>query len=259
MLGAVALGPGLPAEVTKNAPTSKLQRALRKALVAEANPERASQQQAYMRSNTPFYGLTAGVSRALAKQTFDRYPIESARLWQAQVLGLWRGAKAREERHAAIELAIYKPYRQWLTADAWEMLDELVITGAWWDFIDAIAPNHHAWLLANEPKVIKPKLRAYASDTSTAEVWRRRVALLCQLKAKHNTDEALLYGSIRKSLGHPEFFVRKAIGWALRAHSRIDPAGVLEFVGNNKDRLSPLSKREALKLLLKSGQIKTIP
>ena len=233
-----------------------LQAALRKGLRAGADAERAKGQQAYMKSAMPFMGLTANEMRTLAKAVFAEHPIATEAGWQQEVLNLWRGAKVREERHMAIELALYKPYREWLTTTAWEMLDELVVTGAWWDFIDALAPNHHAWLLANHPRTVKPLLRGYASDDN---IWRRRVALLCQLKAKDQTDEALLYGSIRKSFNHPEFFVRKAIGWALRAHSRVDPHGVVAFVEKNRNQLSPLSKREGLKLLLKSGEVTEVP
>ena len=136
------------------------------------------------------------------------------------------------------------------------MLDELITSGAWWDFIDAMAPNHHAWLLAREPSVVKPLLRGYACDDN---LWRRRVAILCQLKQKSATDETLLFGCIKKSLDHKEFFVRKAIGWALRAHSRTNPDAVIEFVEKYAHRLSPLSKREGLKLLLRSGAVSEIP
>ena len=79
---------------------------------------------------------------------------------------------------------------------------------------------------------------------------------MCQLKAKADTDERLLFGSVKTSLDHKDFFVRKAIGWALRAHTRINPEGVLDFMEEHSSRLSPLSKREGLKLLKKNSAYK---
>lgn len=239
----------------KSKPTP-LQNALAEVFKRQANPERAKQQQAYMKSAQPFAGLAAPELRSALKEIFRDHQPASESAWRREVLGLWRNAPVREQQHAAIDLAFYKPCRAWLTSTHWDMLDELVTTGAWWDYIDAMAPNHHAWLLAHEPGVVKPLLRAYASDDN---MWRRRVAILCQLKAKSETDEALLFGNIKKSLDHPEFFVRKAIGWALRAHSRTNPDAVIDFIDEFASRLSPLSKREGLKLLLKSGAVATVP
>jgi len=235
---------------------SPLQAALTQVFTDQANPTRAKQQQAYMKSTQPFAGLTAPELRAATKVIFLDHQPATESAWRREVLGLWRTAPVREQQHAAIELAFHKPCRSWLTSNHWDMLDELITSGAWWDFIDAMAPNHHAWLLAQEPKVVKPLLRSYATNNN---LWRRRVAILCQLKAKTATDETLLFGCIKKSLDHKEFFVRKAIGWALRAHSRTNPDAVVEFIEQHATRLSPLSKREGMKLLLRSGAVSEVP
>ncbi len=235
---------------------SPLQSALTHTLTTQANPSRAAQQRAYMKTTQPFAGLTAPELRAALKVIFKAHLPATESAWRQEVLSLWRTAPVREQQHAAIALAFHKPCRSWLTSNHWDMLDELIVSGAWWDFIDALAPNHHAWLLANEPDVIKPLLRAYALDDN---MWRRRVAILCQLKTKAATDEALLVDCITPSLDHKEFFVRKAIGWALRAHSRTNPQVVIAFIEQHAERLSPLSKREGLKLLLKSGTVSAIP
>jgi 3-methyladenine DNA glycosylase AlkD len=79
------------------------------------------------------------------------------------------------------------------------------------------------------------------------DIWKRRSAILAQLGFKGATDRKLLYDCMRTSLGRPEFFLRKAIGWALRQHAWTDPREVLRFVKTNEKRLSPLSRREALK------------
>jgi len=235
---------------------TKLQRAVSKRLGEIGDPKRAEQQRAYMKSTIPFAGVAAPELKKLGRELYAAHPLESSEQWQAEVLGLFKTNKYRELRYLAIELAYYKPYRPWLTSSVWNMLDELVTTGAWWDVIDALAPNHYAHLLANEPTKVKPLLRKYARDNN---IWRRRVAILCQLKAKATTDEALLFNSLDQSLDHPEFFVRKAIGWALRAHSRTNPGAVVDYVTTHANRLSPLSKREGLKLLLKAGTLTKIP
>ncbi len=74
-----------------------------------------------------------------------------------------------------------------------------------------------------------------------------RTSLICQLTFKEKTDLALLYACIEPSLGSKEFFLRKAIGWALRQHAWTDPKEVARYVKANESRLSPLSRREALK------------
>jgi len=229
---------------------SNLRRALLRELKRVGSKERAAQQQAYMKSELPFAGVAAPELRMIQKEVFAQHTLASQAAWKKEVLSLFRDPPVRELRYVAIELAFHKPYRVWLTSDMWKMLDELVVTGAWWDIIDALAPNHYAHLLAAEPKLIKPKLRSYAKDKN---LWRRRVVILCQLKAKAATDETLLFSSIDQSLDHSDFFVRKAIGWALRAHSRINPDAVIDYVERNDSRLSPLSKREALKILQKQS------
>ncbi|MBK6965279.1 MAG: DNA alkylation repair protein [Bacteroidales bacterium] len=80
-------------------------------------------------------------------------------------------------------------------------------------------------------------------------MWLQRTVLLFQLKYKRNTDQDLLYRYIKELNSSKEFFIRKAIGWALREYSKNNPSSVLEFTANTE--LSPLSRREALKVILK--------
>lgn len=78
-------------------------------------------------------------------------------------------------------------------------------------------------------------------------MWKRRTAILCQLSFKADTDLSLLYDCIEPNLGDEDFFIRKAIGWALRQHAWTDGVEVQRYVERNRARLSPLSVREALK------------
>jgi 3-methyladenine DNA glycosylase AlkD len=97
---------------------------------------------------------------------------------------------------------------------------------------------------------MKPALLRWSRDEN---LWKRRTAILSQLTFKMGTDLRFLYACIEPSLGSKEFFLRKAIGWALRQYAWTDPDEVLRYVDRNRDRLSGLSRREALKNVRKSG------
>jgi 3-methyladenine DNA glycosylase AlkD len=124
------------------------------------------------------------------------------------------------------------------------MYEELVLTGAWWDYVDDVAAHRIGPILREYPAPIRRKMLAWSKCDN---MWKRRSAVICQLGFKQDTDLQLLYACIEPSLGSREFFLRKAIGWALRQYARTDAAEVKRYVRLNEDRLSPLSRREALK------------
>ena len=217
---------------------------LNDALREAREPDRAAGQQRYMKSAMPFLGVRVPVMRRTARGVFDRRPPPSAEVWQATILALWREAGYREQRYAAIELAVHRPFLRWMTMDAIPMLDELVVDGAWWDYVDRIAPAGLGRILVSQPQPMGALMRVWARDEN---IWRRRAALLCQLGRKEDTDPALLYDCLEACFGHEEFFVQKAMGWALRAYARIDPTGVGRHVASHEASLSKLTRREALK------------
>jgi 3-methyladenine DNA glycosylase AlkD len=226
------------------AANQKLIRALRKALRDLADPAKAPVMQAYMKSSMPYLGIQAVPFRKATKSVLASHALDSFEDWQATALALWRGARYREERYAVIELVGYRSYEQFRTLDALPLYEELISTGAWWDYVDSIASNRLGELLRRYPKELRAILRDWAVSD---DLWKRRSAILAQLAFKANTDLKLLYDCIRPSLDRPEFFLRKAIGWALRQHAWTDPKEVVRFVKAQEKRLSPLSKREALK------------
>ncbi len=215
------------------------------ALRDAADPVRAPQQQAYMKSDLPYFGVSVPDCRRIAAAVFRAHPLPDAGAWEAAILDLWRRAGHREERYAAIGLLHFKRYSAWLEPARLPMVEEMVVTGAWWDYVDAIAGRGMGAMLAAHPRPVKAVLREWAKDD---DIWKRRTAILAQLKAKGETDTALLADAIRPSIGDPEFFLRKGIGWALREYSKTDPAWVLAFVEAHPG-LSVLSRREALKHL----------
>jgi len=121
---------------------------------------------------------------------------------------------------------------------------KLIVSGAWWDHVDELSHRVGELLVLDRP-AMTPTLRAWAVDT---DIWLRRSAIIAQLGAKQSTDLDLLTYAIEASIGEREFFLRKAIGWALREYARTDPGWVSVFVAEHPD-LSPLSRREALKHL----------
>lgn len=228
-----------------------------KELETLADPERAVQQQAYMKSTMPYAGVGAPELRKLCRDAFKAQPPPDAEAWHEAVADLWRTAEVREMRHAAIELLNVPRFKKaWLAPDAVPLIREMVETGAWWDYVDTLASNVMGDLLRRFPEQITPLLYAWAEDE---HLWVRRTAILAQLKFHEATDEALLVHAIEGSLHDSDFFARKAIGWALRQHSRTNPKMVIDYVNEHRDVLSPLSKREAFKLLLKDGTVDSVP
>ena len=126
----------------------------------------------------------------------------------------------------------------------------MIREGAWWDFVDAIAAH-----LVGEA-VIKDPHRGFAlmdQWIDDPDMWIRRSAIICQLTLKERTDQERLFDYCRSRCHESEFFIRKAIGWALRQHSYIAPQAVKGFLLANRERLSGLSYREGAKRLIKQG------
>jgi 3-methyladenine DNA glycosylase AlkD len=214
---------------------------IRAALRAAADPALAPGQQAYMKSAMPFLGVRVPDARRLATQA-ARGLVDVDELRDA-ALDLWRAAGYREERYAAQALMALKPLRGRL--DLLDVHEEMIRTGAWWDHVDEVA-HRLADLLDAHPAELSVELRVWADDD---DLWIRRAAIIAQLQRKDRVDHALLSDVIEANLGDEEFFIRKAIGWALRDHARADPDWVRAFVDAHPS-LSPLSRREAIKHLL---------
>ncbi len=224
--------------------THPLVQAIRRRLADAADPEKAPQMQAYMKSAMPYRGVSAPMLKRLCRDVFVTHPLPTPSEWERVVLELWRKASFREERYAAVLLTQARAYREFLTLSSVPMLEEMIVTGAWWDFVDTLAGHNLGDILRENPRKMKPLMRRWARDT---DKWKRRSAILCQLGFKRDTDLQLLYDCIEPNLSDRDFFIRKAIGWALRQYAWTDPKEVRRYVKANTDRLSPLSVREALK------------
>ncbi|WP_326820719.1 DNA alkylation repair protein [Streptosporangium sp. NBC_01756] len=221
-----------------------LHKAVRLALTEVADVGKAPMMQAYMKSDMPFLGVQAAPRRTVLRRVFSEHTAESETEWRAMVLSLWRDAEYREERYAAITLTGLRRYQGFQTLATLPMYEEMIVTGAWWDYVDELAVHRVGGLLAAFPDTMRPLMLEWARD---GDLWMRRTAILCQNRFRTATDTGLLYACIEPSLSDNDFFARKAIGWALREYAKTDPRAVLRYVEHVG--LSGLSRREALKNL----------
>ena len=229
-------------------PDRALVDAVRAALHAVADPVAAGPMQAYMKSSMPFLGVPAPARSTALRPVLAAHPLADPATWRGTVGTLFRDAAYREERYAA--LAIARRYPAHLAAEpapSLDLLDDIVVTGAWWDVVDEAAIRLLGPLLLGHPAAIRPAVQRWARD---ADRWRRRAAVICQIAAKERTDTALLAEVIEANVADQDFFLRKGIGWALRQHARLDRDWVRRFVATHE--LSPLSRREAVKHLRSS-------
>jgi 3-methyladenine DNA glycosylase AlkD len=224
--------------------TEGLRRVVLSALTPSADPERALGAQRYLKTSMPMLGLRADDFRRALKPVFARLELPDAKTWRALVLGLFRGATYRDEWWAAAFLASDRRALEFHTMDALPMYQEMIVTAAWWDVVDDLATHRLGEILKREAAPMKRAMRAWSRD---GNLWKRRSAILCQVPLKSETDLRLLYDVIEPSLASKEFFLRKAIGWALRSYAWTDPDEIARFVKTNRARMSGLSIREALK------------
>ncbi|HUG84648.1 MAG TPA: DNA alkylation repair protein [Euzebya sp.] len=219
---------------------AELVAALAESYREHADAARAKEMSAYMRDRFPFHGLPAPRRRTLDRQVAGRGPSRPTHHYLTKVARDCWERPEREYQYFAVDYL--RTHHRRLDPAFLEIGRELVVTKSWWDTVDPLAGG-----------VIGPFLRAHqrveVMDTwiTADNVWVIRTALLFQLGAKDATDTDRLFSYCLQRAGDSDFFIRKAIGWALRQHARTDPTAVSRFVEANRTVLSPLSVREALK------------
>ena len=213
---------------------------LRDELKLRARPEKAVGMAAYMKHRQAFLGVpmpeVVKIARNAARE-FEPGDIGEA---QQSLRALWRGG-FREERYAAIRPA--ETWRVCNQPEALALYEWMVRKGGWWDLMDRIASVLMGGLIRNHPK-LKPTVFGYIASE---EMWLRCCALLCQLKFKEETDVEALEKMVLHVADEQAFFIRKAIGRALREYAKTDPESVRRFAAAHEHALSPLSRREATK------------
>jgi 3-methyladenine DNA glycosylase AlkD len=225
-------------------PDDDLLAAVRHGLATLADPVKAPQMQAYMKSAMPYRGVATPARTRLMKDLLATRAPRDRKTWEATVRALWDGASYREERYAAIDLCGHRSARAWQDAATMPLYEHLIVAGAWWDHVDSIAIHLVGPILRAYPAEVAPTIRRWATDEDR---WRRRSAVIVQNCAKDSTDTGLLAFAIAANVSDRDFFIRKGIGWALREYAKANPEWVRAFVAGHD--LSPLSRREATKHL----------
>jgi 3-methyladenine DNA glycosylase AlkD len=208
-----------------------------------AEPGKAPAMGAYMKTSQPFFGvptpLRAPIERAIRKQ-FE--PATRAH-YERGVLALWT-LPHREEQYLAIAYA-----RQWpdfIIPASLKLYERMIRQGAWWDFVDEIAVNLVGSILLAHRAETRDIIERWIEDDN---LWIRRSALIAHLKHKRATDAAQLFDHCLRRAHETDFFIRKAIGWALREYSKTDPRAVGAFIRRNQGQLSKLSVAEGTRLI----------
>jgi len=218
--------------------------AIRDGLAAAADPERAPRMQAYMKSAMPYRGVTSPLNKPIFKQAIEDHPLPNAAAWADTVRRLFHEATYREEWYAALALLHHRSYRDHRTPASLPLYEELIIGGAWWDIVDEVATGALRDLVVAQPDEMAVAMREWAVSPN---LWKRRSSIICQVGCRRSIDLRLLYDCIQPNHADRDFFIRKAIGWALRDYAWVDPDEVVRYVALNEARLSGLSRREALK------------
>ncbi len=212
-------------------------------LRALADPARAPAMAAYMKTEQPFFGVPTPARAAMMRATRDRFVPLDDKSYARNVLALWN-LPHREEQYCAIAYARQHP--QFITVSALPLYERMIREGAWWDFVDEIAINLVGTVLGNSRAKTRPLIEKWIDDP---DMWIRRSALISHMKHKKDTDAAQLFDHCIRRSHEREFFIRKAIGWALREYRKTDPRRVRAFLKTNRQRLSNLSFAEASKHL----------
>ncbi|MEZ5380482.1 MAG: DNA alkylation repair protein [Microthrixaceae bacterium] len=215
---------------------------LRAELTQVADAQRAPQMAAYMRDQFPFLGVQAKQRRAAARPVMAAAKAAtSARLF-AFAAECWAQPE-REFHYVACDVLGANTGR--LEMHHIARLQRLITTKSWWDTVDPLAAHTAGGIVAAHPGLVVVMDTWIDSDN----FWLARTAILHQLRYGEDTDAKRLFAYAEARAGDTEFFIRKAIGWALRQYARVDPAAVRTFVAQHEDRLSGLTTREALKHL----------
>lgn len=207
---------------------------------AYANSANAIGAKAYLLNQFEFYGIKTPLRRNLCKAFYKSHPIKD----HVEVAAIVKECFERPERelhYFAIELLGY--HKKLWNKKTLTLIEWMITHKSWWDSVDSTNTHVISKFFIQFPEHIP----AYTSKwNQSSNKWLQRMSILFQLTYKENTDTALLTTYIEHCIHEQDFFIRKAIGWALRAYAKTNPKWVKAFVKSHPN-LSPLSKREALK------------
>lgn len=220
------------------------------------NEENAEKQAAYLRHQFEFIGLKTPERRLLAKDFLKEKKADKQIDWEL-VFEFWN-LPEREFQYLALDYL--HQMKKWLIFDDMEKIKKLTVSKSWWDTVDALDELIGHLLLTGRKQATENDSTAYeqvktlVKEWAQAEnFWLRRIAIDCQLSFKNQTDLELLSYNIEKNLlgssFADEFFITKAIGWALRDLAKTNSAWVIKFIEEHENKMAKLSIREASKHL----------
>lgn len=209
---------------------------------AHRNEINAKQMEAYMKHLFPFFGIKSPVRKTILKNTINTHKEELVSDVEVLTKALYKEPE-REYHYCAMEIYARFKKRRYVKIDE-PFIRELITSHSHWDTVDFIAKHIFGQFLLECPQLKHDTIKKY---TNSQNMWLNRTAILFQLGHKAQTDFELLKTLCIQHKSSNEFYIRKAIGWALREYAKIDMRAVETFV--NCTDLKPLSKREALKHL----------
>ena len=209
-------------------------------MIQHKNEEQAQKMSKYMLNKFEYIGIKTPERRKIFKNFFKEYKNEEKIDWEF-VNKCWEN-KYREFQYVAADYL--KNMKDKLTIDDIPKLKQLVLEKSWWDTIDNLDMTIGA--LALKDSNVNKILLEWSLDEN---IWLRRIAINHQLLRKEKTNAELLEKILKNNLGQTEFFINKAIGWALRDYSKISPEWVNNFIEENKENMAKLSIKEASKYL----------
>ena len=216
---------------------------LREQFARLADPASAKAMAAYMKTSMPFYGIKKPQRLPVLREMDQRYPIASRAQYLKTVDSLW-AQPHREMKYAAIHVAV--KHAEFITPASMPLYRRMIIEGAWWDLVDEISIRLVGRLTLLHPDSLGDKMDHWIDD---ANMWIRRSALISHNKHREETSRKRLFDHSLKCAHEREFFIRKAIGWALREYADTAPDAVRRFLCEHRGRFSTLTFREAAKHL----------
>jgi len=204
------------------------------------NPENAVAMAKYMRNQFSFFGIKTEERRQIFKEVLHENLKEVTKNPRKIALELYQKPQ-RELHYCAIEILIKHLKNKYIKDDI-QLIKKMLTTNSWWDSVDTIAKNILGDYLLAFPLETENIIERFSNSDN---MWLNRSAILFQLGYKNKTNFELLRSECEKHKNSNEFFIQKAIGWALRAYAKTNPDGVKHFATNTN--LKPLSKKEALK------------
>lgn len=203
------------------------------------NAGKAISMSRYMRNQFRFFGIPGPVRSSISKTYLQYFTHINAKDLSACIQILWEMPE-REYQYFCLD-AVIKAKKQW-HPDLIEDIEYMITHKSWWDTVDTLAGSIVGKFMLRYPEKKEPTINRWRNAEN---IWLIRTALLFQLKYKDQTDQPLLFSLVEQHAGHEDFFIRKAIGWALREYAKTRPDEAIRFIQTTP--LSPLSRREALK------------